>query len=78
MPGESGDSYERLLTEWYARRTLVDAYHRSLRFLMAHNGDTPKEQHELVEKLGDALTALGQTNDQMRRYEQEDVAPNPQ
>ena len=42
MPEESGDSYERLLTEWYARRTLVDAYHRSLRFLMAHNGDAPK------------------------------------
>ena len=38
----------------------------------------PNEQHELVEKLGVALTALGQTNDQMRNYEQEHVAPNPQ
>jgi DnaJ-domain-containing protein 1 len=78
MPEESGDSYERLLTEWYARRTLVDAYHRSLRFLMAHNGDTSKPQQELVEKLGDALTALRATNDQMRSYEQEHGAPNSQ
>jgi hypothetical protein len=78
MPEESGDSYERLLTEWQARRTMVDAYHRSLRFLVAHNGDSPKEQHELIEKLGDALTALRATNDQMRSYEQEHGAPNSQ
>ena len=75
MPGESGDPYEQLLVEWQARRTLVDAYHRSLRFLTAHNGDAPKPQQELIEKLNDALTALGQTNDQMRRYEQEHGAP---
>ena len=79
MPEESGDSYERLLTEWYARRTMVDAYHHSLRFLIAHNGDAPKpQQHELIEKLGDALTALRATNDQMQRYEQEHGAPNSQ
>jgi hypothetical protein len=78
MPEESSDSYERLLTEWYARRTLVDAYHRSLRFLVAHNGDAPKPQRDLIEKLGDALTALGQINDQMRSYEQEHGAPNSQ
>jgi hypothetical protein len=78
MPEESGDSYERLLTEWYARRTLVDAYYRSLRFLMVHNGDAPKPPQELVEKLGDALTALRATNDQMRSYEQEHGAPNSQ
>jgi hypothetical protein len=78
MLEKSGDSYERLLTKWYARRTLVDAYHRSLRVLMAHNGDATKEQHELVEKLGVALTALGQTNDQMRNYEQDHIAPNSQ
>ena len=78
MPEESSDSYEQLLTEWYARRTLVDAYHRSLRFLMAHNGEAPKEQHELVEKLGVALTLLRTTNDQMQRYEQEHGAPNSQ
>jgi hypothetical protein len=78
MPEESGDSYEQLLVEWYARRTVVDTYHRSLRFLMAHNGEAPREQPELIEKLGVALTALGQTNDQMRSYEQDYVAPNPQ
>jgi DnaJ-domain-containing protein 1 len=78
MPDESDDSYARLLVEWQARRTLVDAYHRSLRFLMAHNGDAPKQQDELVEKLGDALTALRATNDQMRAYEQEREAANSQ
>ena len=45
---------------------------------MAHNGDAPKQQQELVEKLDVALTALRQTNDQMQCYEQTDVAPNPQ
>jgi hypothetical protein len=77
MSEESDDPYERLLIEWYARRTVVDAYHRSLRFLMAHNGDSPKPQQELIEKLGGALSALGQINDKMRRYEQEEVAPDP-
>jgi hypothetical protein len=43
---------------------------------MAHNGDAPKPQQELIEKLGDALTALRATNDQMRAYEQEHAAPN--
>jgi hypothetical protein len=76
VPGQTDDSYERLLVEWHARRTVVDAYHCSLRFLIAHNGDAPKEQHELVERLGAALTALRQTNDQMRRYEQERAAPD--
>jgi hypothetical protein len=76
MPGESGDPYERLLIEWHAKRALVDACHRSLRFLIAHNGDAPKQQHELVEKLGCALTALRATNDQMQRYEQEHIAPD--
>ncbi|HEX3271073.1 MAG TPA: hypothetical protein VHR15_10530 [Ktedonobacterales bacterium] len=76
MPEESIDPYEQLLVEWQARRTLVDAHHRSLRFLMAHNGDAPKPQQELIEKLGDALTALRATNDQMRAYEQEHAAPN--
>jgi hypothetical protein len=78
MPEESDDPYERLLVEWQSRRTLVDAYHRSLRFLMAHNGDAPKEQQELVEKLGVALTALRQTNDQMQRYEQDHMASDRQ
>jgi hypothetical protein len=78
MPGESGDPYEQLLVEWQARRTLVDAYHRSLRFLTAHNGDAPREQQELIEKLGAALTALRQTNDHLRRYEQERGAPDLQ
>jgi hypothetical protein len=78
MPEESDDSYARLLVEWQATRTLVDAYHRSLRFLVAHNGDAPKQQDELVEKLGDALTALRATNDQMRAYEQEHGAPSSQ
>jgi hypothetical protein len=78
MPEESGDPYEQLLVEWQARRTVVDAYHRSLRFLMAHNGDAPKSQQELLEKLGVALTALRQTNDQMRSYEQEHGAPDSQ
>jgi hypothetical protein len=57
---------------------VVDAYHRSLRFLMAHNGVAPEEQRELVEKLGVALTALRATNDQMQRYEQEHGTPDPQ
>ena len=78
MPGESGDPYERLLVEWQARRTLVDAYHRSLRFLMAHNGDAAKEQGELIEKLGLALVSLGQINDQIRSYEQDHIAPDLQ
>jgi hypothetical protein len=80
MPGQTGDPderlYERLLVEWYARRTVVDAYHRSLRFLVAHNGEAPTEHPELIEKLGVALAGLGQTNDQMRAYEQEHGAPN--
>lgn len=74
MAEDSSDAYENLLTEWYARRTLVDAYHRSLRYLLAHNGDAPKQQEELVKKLGAALTALRQASDQMRRYEQEQRA----
>jgi hypothetical protein len=78
MSEESGDPYERLLTEWQARRTLVDAYHRSLRFLMAHNGDAPKEQQELIEKLGVALISLGQINDQIRSYEQDHMAHDRQ
>jgi hypothetical protein len=45
---------------------------------MAHNGDASKRQQELIEKLGDSLTALGQTNDQMRSYEQEHLAPDSQ
>jgi hypothetical protein len=57
---------------------MVDAYHQSLRFLIAHNGDAPKPQQKLIEKLGDALTALRATNDQMQRYEQEHGAPNSQ
>ncbi len=78
MAEESGDPYERLLVEWQARRTLVDAYHRSLRFLLAHNGDAPKSQQELIEKLGDALTALRATNDQIRAYEREHAIPGAQ
>ncbi|HEY7023297.1 MAG TPA: hypothetical protein VH349_19410 [Ktedonobacterales bacterium] len=78
MPEESSDPYEQLLVEWQARRTVVDAYHRSLRFLMAHNGDASKSQQDLIAKLGDALTGLGQTNDQMRAYEQERGAPDSQ
>ena len=78
MPEESGDTYERLLREWQAKRTLVDAYHRSLRFLMAHTGAAPKQQQELVDKLGAALTALRQTNEQMRQCEQARVAPDLQ
>jgi hypothetical protein len=57
---------------------MVDAYHRSLRFLMAHNGDAPKPQQELIEKLGDALTGLRATNDKMRAYEQEHATPGAQ
>jgi hypothetical protein len=76
MPEEPGDPYERLLVEWQARRTVVDACHRSLRFLMAHNGEAPEEQPELIEKLGVALTALRATNDQMLAYEQEVGAPD--
>ena len=76
MAEESSEPYEHLLAEWQARRTLVDAYHRSLRFLMAHNADAPKLQQELVEKLGVALTALRATNDQIRSYEQEHGAPD--
>jgi hypothetical protein len=45
---------------------------------MAQNGDAPKQRHELVEKLGSALTALRATNDQMLRYGQEYVAPDRQ
>jgi len=82
MPGQTGDPdeqlYERLLAEWYARRTVVDTYHRSLRFLMAHNGEAPREQPELIEKLGVALTALRATNDQMLAFEQEHGAPDLQ
>jgi hypothetical protein len=82
MPGQIGDPdeqlYERLLVEWYARRTVVDTYHRSLRFLMAYNGEAPGEQPELIEKLGIALTALRATNDQMLAYEQEHGAPDSQ
>jgi hypothetical protein len=78
MSGESDAVYERLLVEWQARRTLVDAYHRSLRFLMAHNGDAHKQQQELIEKLGVALVALRATNDQMLSYEREHVGPDSQ
>lgn len=78
MPEESSDLYEQLLTEWQARRTLVDVYHRSLRFLMAHNGDAPKQQQELIENLGVALTALRQASDQMRAYQQDRVTTDHQ
>jgi hypothetical protein len=82
MPGQTGDPdeqlYERLLVEWYARRTVVDAYHRSLRFLMAHNGEATREQPELIEKLGAALASLRATNDQMLAYEKEHGAHGSQ
>jgi hypothetical protein len=78
MQRQASDSYTRLLAQWQARREVVNAYHRALRFLIAHNGDTPTQQRELLEKLGVALIALRQASDQLRRYEQERAAPDTQ
>ena len=78
MQRQASDSYTRLLAQWAARREVVNAYHRALRFLMAHNGDIPKQQQELLEKLGVALIALRQASDQLRRYEQERAASDTQ
>lgn len=74
MRAQTSDPYERLLAEWQARRELVDAYHRALRFLTLDIGAAPQRQRErrqqLHEKLLIALKALRQASDQLRRFEQ--------
>src|SRR5579884_1085446 len=74
MRGEVGDPYARLLAQWQARREMVEAYHRALRFLPTPSGATPPPRdlarRELNEKLALALVAVRQASDQLRLAEQ--------
>jgi hypothetical protein len=74
MRDQTTAAYTRLLTEWQARREVVNAYHRALRFLMSYRADAPQRQRELNEKLVIALLALRQASEQLRQYEQEHTA----
>jgi hypothetical protein len=71
MLGQTSDPYLRLLTEWHAKREVVNAYHRALRFLPGTSADTPQRRRELTEKLVAALLAVRQVSEQLRRYEDE-------
>jgi hypothetical protein len=76
MPEQTSDSYPpQLLDEWQARREVVNAYHRALRFLVPQGGAASQQERErwrdLNDKLARALPALRQVNDQMRRFERE-------
>jgi hypothetical protein len=76
MRGQTSDPYTRLLTEWQARREVVNAYHRALRLLTPQSADAPQRLRELHAKLVIALLALRQASEQLRRYEQERAAFN--
>ena len=69
----STDSYEHLLTQWQARRDVVNAYHRALRFLASEGGVAARRQYgsraELNAKLVDALGALHVASERLGRYE---------
>ncbi len=82
MREQTSDSYPRLLAEWQARREVVNAYHRALRFLVPESGVASPRQREqwryLNEKLAIALRELRLVNDHMRRYEREHAAAGSQ
>jgi hypothetical protein len=83
MREQTSDSYpQQLLAEWQARREVVNAYHRALRFLVPESGTASQRQREqwrdLNEKLALALRALRLVNDQMRRYEREHAGAGSQ
>ena len=75
MHEQTSDPYAELLAEWQARRQAVEAFYRALRYLVPEHGPAARWQREnwreLNDKLAMALTALRQTNDQMREYERE-------
>ena len=78
MGMQSSDSYEQLLGEWQARRELVDAYHRALRFLISDLGHSSEhlqtQRRDLNHKIAATLVAVRQTTDQLQRFEQEGAA----
>jgi hypothetical protein len=76
MQEQTSDPYpQQLLAEWQARREVINAYHRALRFLVPQSGAASPRQREQWRdpnnKLASALRALHQVNDQMRHYERE-------
>jgi hypothetical protein len=77
MREQTRGPYLRLLTEWQARREVVNAYHRALRFLTPYKADAPERQRDLNKKLVTALVALRQATGQMPRYKQGHAASDP-
>jgi hypothetical protein len=82
MREQTSESYPRLLAEWQARREVVNAYHRALRFLAVESGAATQQQRErwrqLNDKLAASMRAFLQVSDQMRVYEREHAVAGSQ
>jgi hypothetical protein len=77
MHEQTSDPYLLLLTEWQARREVVNVYHRALRFLTPFSANAPERQRDLNGKLVIALIAFRQASEQLRRYEPGHAASDP-
>jgi hypothetical protein len=75
MRRQTSDPYQRLLGLWYAKRAMVEYYHRALRLLPPETDSAPEWEREQRRALNAlvviTLKEVRQASDELRRYERE-------